>query len=363
MYMSEDYNSPQSPYWCMKTFAALCLSARHRFWTAPESQYPATTTIRSHVRVVNGSQQILCNHPAGNHHFLLSPGQFVAWPMKATQAKYCKFAYSSAFGFSVPTGPLIQQLAPDSALFISRDGGETWATKWRCSPVRFAETRLVLQSGAASSFLPVPSATVRWEPWGDGQVQVETTLIPPTNRWPDWHLRVHRIKARASQPPLRSLRIVEGGFAVPGRRKRNGLALGALQEVPLTAALGTAEGVIEEESSALILSHTGASGVRFSVMQPPTEFITTNGVALKPDSNTNLVCQGTLIPIARVDCVLNRTPEVFELTLIQKVFAIVKVASNGYGSKQQAGCFKARWEDIPYIQGEDNVKAEVLFSL
>ncbi|KAK2033981.1 hypothetical protein LX32DRAFT_700635 [Colletotrichum zoysiae] len=41
------------------------------------------------------------------------------------QAKYCKFAYSSAFAFSVPTGPLIQQMAPDNTPSLSRDYGET----------------------------------------------------------------------------------------------------------------------------------------------------------------------------------------------------------------------------------------------
>ncbi|KAF6819067.1 vitamin H transporter, partial [Colletotrichum musicola] len=113
MYMSEDYNSPQSPYWCLKTLVAVGLAEDDAFWTAEEAPFPEIPASDS-VAVAAGPEQILCNRPEGNHHFLLSPGQFVGWPMKATQAKYSKFAYSSAFGFSVPTGPLIQQLAPDS---------------------------------------------------------------------------------------------------------------------------------------------------------------------------------------------------------------------------------------------------------
>ncbi|KAL3296263.1 vitamin H transporter [Colletotrichum asianum] len=129
-FMCEDYNSPQSPYWCLKTLIAVGLSENDSVWTEDESSYPESAPSAS-VAVVRAPEQILCNHPSSNHHFLLSPGQFVAWPMKANQAKYCKFAYSSAFAFSVPTGPLIQQIAPDNALALSKDGGETWAVKWK----------------------------------------------------------------------------------------------------------------------------------------------------------------------------------------------------------------------------------------
>jgi len=48
--------------------------------------------------------------------------------MGSDQAKYGKFAYSSSFGFSVPTGPLrIAQQAPDSTLALSDDSEqERW---------------------------------------------------------------------------------------------------------------------------------------------------------------------------------------------------------------------------------------------
>src|SRR5687767_2641525 len=134
MYMSEDYNSPQSPYWCLKTLIVVGLSESDSFWTSEEESYPDRS---SDCTLLPAPEQILCNHPQGNHHFMLTPGQFVGWPMKASQAKYCKFAYSSAFAFSVPTGPLIQQLAPDNSLYLSRDGRETWMTKWKCETVRF----------------------------------------------------------------------------------------------------------------------------------------------------------------------------------------------------------------------------------
>lgn len=154
MYMSEDYSSPQSVYWSLKSLIVISLSESDDFWMSEELEYPvlASSKEMAHqhnfkallpgVELLKEPRQILCNHPYGQHHFLLSPGQFVAWPMKATQAKYCKFAYSSAFGFSVPTGPLIQQLAPDNTLAVSRDGTETWAVKWKCAEPVFSFARI-----------------------------------------------------------------------------------------------------------------------------------------------------------------------------------------------------------------------------
>ncbi|KAF3044369.1 hypothetical protein E8E12_009757 [Didymella heteroderae] len=109
-YMCEDYNSPQSVYWAFKSFLALGLPYDHPFWTAEEKPLPRDDILATPVEP---SMHIVCN--TGNHHYLLSSGQFCPWPLKATEAKYGKSAYSSHFGFSVPTGPLIQQMAPDNA--------------------------------------------------------------------------------------------------------------------------------------------------------------------------------------------------------------------------------------------------------
>ena len=125
MFMCEDYNSPQSVYWCMKSFVAIALPDDHDFWTAKEQQLPADAIPLS--RVVRVPMQIVCH--TGSHHFMLSSGQFCPWPLKATEAKYGKFAYSSHFGLSVPTGSLIQQMAPDSTLALSVDGGDSWKVR------------------------------------------------------------------------------------------------------------------------------------------------------------------------------------------------------------------------------------------
>lgn len=328
--MAEDYNSPQSVYWCLKTLIAVALRDDDAFWTAEEEPYPAFFDERPAVRLVPTPQQILCNHPAGRHHFLLSPAQFVAWPMKATQAKYCKFAYSSAFPFSVPTGPLIQQLAPDNTLALSRDGRESWALKWKhCRAASFPAFSAFSESGDRELGT---AAAVRWYPWGDQAVQVDTTLVPPTNAWPDWHVRVHRIRVNKAVPMLHA---IEGGFAGPGRRSTDGGNIDILPVQPTRLVLGENEEVLlgdgdgDGASSVVVLSYAGAVGVAIDepVLFAPAESPTVKArcAHLKPDSNTSLAYQRSLIPTAYHDVTDRLTGELAagtELVLVTKVFAI-----------------------------------------
>lgn len=327
MYLSEDYNSPQSPYWCLKSLIVAGLAEDSGFWNSKEEPYPEFTPSHS---LVTAPEQILCNHPEGNHHFMLSPGQFVGWQMKANQAKYCKFAYSSAFAFSVPTGPLIQQIAPDNTLALSRDGRETWAVKWKCEEVRFSSVDIPGGS-------PVTTASAKWYPWGDRAVSVDTTLIPPTDGWPDWHIRVHRIRTHRH---LQTLHTAEGGFSILGRRKSDGRNLPTLKEIPDDLKLGV-EGMVESGNSTLILSAAGVSGV---VADSTSRGIAVS--ALKPDSNTNLACQRTLIPVAE-HATVGGIEAGTEIVLIGFYFAISTAANAGW--KEEGKTLKSRWLDRPTV--------------
>ncbi|KAK1982736.1 hypothetical protein LZ30DRAFT_655067 [Colletotrichum cereale] len=347
MYLSEDYNSPQSPYWCLKTLIAVGLADDDAFWTTEEEPYPQPPMADT-VALVSAPQQIVCNHSAGNHHFLLSPGQFVAWPMKANQAKYCKFAYSSAFTFSVPTGPLIQQMAPDNTLALSRDGGETWAVKWKSEQVQFMPVYVLGQSGTEE----VQAANARWYPWGDKAVSVDTTLIPPTERWPDWHVRIHRVKMNEKS---KTLHTVEGGFAISGRRKVDGTPLPILKAIPPNSTLGSTEGVIQDKQSTLVLSSAGASGVVTTKL--PNHQATSESFPLKPDSNTNLACPRTLIPVAS-HSVLGGLDAGVELTFVESIFALSATANGGWSETGQS--LAERWLDSPVVHfgtNQDHVRA------
>ncbi|KAM0350861.1 hypothetical protein ACHAP4_009767 [Fusarium culmorum] len=335
MFMAEDYNSPQSVYWCLKTLIAVGLADDDGFWAAGKSEYPA---FDPPTQTIAAPQQILCNHPLGNHHFMLSPSQFVAWPMKANQAKYCKFAYSSAFGFSVPTGPLIQQIAPDNQLALSRDGGETWAVKWKCDAATFGNLRTKLHNG---SHADVTIASVRWYPWGDRAVAVDTILVPPTDQWPDWHIRMHRIRCNKSIP---SLHTIEGGFAIYGRKAADGMSLPTIETLD-DATPGKSEGIYSDNFSTLISSEDGCSGISIEALldlsKTPTE-----SYALKPDSNTNIVSQRTLIPAAAVSFSGRLEPQQ-EILIQTSVFAISSKANGGISCDES--CLRDRWLNRPAI--------------
>ncbi|CZR54606.1 uncharacterized protein PAC_04490 [Phialocephala subalpina] len=348
MYMSEDYNSPQSPYWCMKTFCMLALPEDHPFWSTTEESLPSSFTDKDptednlQVTAMQYPKQIVVN--SGNHHFLLSSGQYCGWPLKATQSKYSKLAYSSSFGCSVPTGPLIQQLAPDSTLAISDDDGESWKVRWKSEETTFGSAVLNGEK--------IPTLINTWSPSKSSPISVQTTLIPSTTRWPDYHIRIHRI----TFPSQTKLCAIEGGFAILGRAL-DGSALKTMEWSSDGDEYG--EGIIEDDdsvlndASSLIVSKAGASGVRSIPLRVSDggneEGGRGKGVVLKPDSNTNLMCQRTLIPTIQQE-ILGLNKEGVdgdgkgkgEKTIVTAIFAIG-------GNKLPTLEICKRWYDVPQI--------------
>lgn len=303
MYMSEDYNSPQSPYWCMKTFCLLALPESHPFWQVKEERHPlylnnAPGLSKVEINLLKEPRHILVD--SGNHHFLLSGGQYCGWPIKATHAKYSKFAYSSSFAFSVPTGPLIEQLAPDSTLALSGGGCESWKMRWKSDETIFGLIKVKARDEEASNKSyeeEIQTMTSKWE--ASKYVSVETTLIPPSKRWPDWHIRVHRLTLSPSfSGPLH---ICEGGFAIFGQSMAKPTEPRSLILSPLGRSCAQSvntklEGIHEDASSAIIVSSKGASGIVHLDINGKAYAEYTKGHILKPDSNTNLIEQRTLIP-------------------------------------------------------------------
>jgi len=317
MYMSEDYNSPQSVYWCLKTFSVLALSASHSFWTCEELPDPLSTQAQDvaeekgqsplleRIAVVEPAMQIICS--TKQHHFFLSAGQFTKKTHKAREAKYSKFAYSSAFAFSVPTGSLLPQLAPDSTLSVSDDGGETWRVRWEPLEARIQDMASSFEADGAAVTISRPCLRSAWRPWRNSSLKIETTLVPSLDRWPGWHIRVHEVAGSH----LQTIQCVDAGFAISRLSKKGGnlpvlntnLSLNtgsAAEEVDNVAG----EGLWQEEAACLVLSDAGASGIcdlTGQIKQPsPRDRGTGNhaskGLMLNPDANTNLIAQRTLIP-------------------------------------------------------------------
>ena len=177
MYLAEDYNSPQSVYWCLKSFLVLGLDDTNAFWQAEELGHPRTRKdiMRldnkvGDIKVLWPPRQILCN--TREHTFLLSSEQSTTKRFKAREAKYGKLAYSSAFGFSVPCGPSLEQIAPDSTLLVSLGLEEDdWKVRWSPYDV---ETGEVYMKECGET---VPILMSRWKPWKRLNVVIETLLV------------------------------------------------------------------------------------------------------------------------------------------------------------------------------------------
>ncbi|MEG5636917.1 DUF2264 domain-containing protein [Enterobacter bugandensis] len=180
--MCEDYNSPGSPYWALKSYLILALPETHPFWQAEEQPLPAL----AEKHVIPHAQQILMHSTNSQHVTMLTAGQLELNNYVNTEAKYTKFAYSSRFGFTIERGRFgLKHAACDSMLLLA-DGDNYFRGRRECDAVRVDENYIYS----------------RWSPWHD--VHIETWQIP----FGEWHLRLHRINS------ARTLQTAEGGFAV-----------------------------------------------------------------------------------------------------------------------------------------------------
>jgi len=180
--MCEDYNSPGSPYWALKTYLILALPEAHPFWQADEQPLPAL----AEKHVIPHARQILVHAETSQHVTMLVAGQLELNNYVNTEAKYTKFAYSSRFGFTIERGRFgLKHAACDSMLLLA-EGDDYFRGRRECEDVRVDENYIYS----------------RWSPWHD--VHIDTWQVP----FGEWHLRLHRINS------ARNLQTAEGGFAV-----------------------------------------------------------------------------------------------------------------------------------------------------
>ena len=294
-FLSENYNSPGSPYWFMLSFIVLACPENHPFWQAKEEPYPAKSI--SSVAVLREPQHIMCRK--GGHTFLLSSGQQCHYPMRAAESKYGKFAYSSAFNYSVPTGGyFVEAVGGDNMIALSDDEGETWKVRRKVVDVRIGD-----RDG-----LPVLISS--WQPWGD--VNVETILVPPGADGPNWHLRAHRIKTR------RKLILSEGAFALNGEREADGRMLALLSDKN-----DNSEGRLHGANQALAVSNSGAVGI----VELRDERM---GEVIDEDANSNLLASRSVLPT-----LTSKLEENTSTIYVTGVFALPSSASSWRESWQE----------------------------
>lgn len=211
---------------------------------------------------------------------LLSSGQACSYPMKGTHAKYGGFAYSSAYGYSVPPGLFsLEQYALASQLGLSDDGGEYWKTRRLCeyAGIEDREGNPVLVS--------------IWKPFPD--VTIRTILVPPEEKTPNWHLRIHHIKS------AREVMTADGSFAICNVNTTNGRYLGPYDEGKYEGTspkiignydLNTPDGWTSGKLGAFAVSK-GAVGIK---ALDPTEG--RQAMLVNADPNSNLIESRSTIP-------------------------------------------------------------------
>ena len=250
---AEGYNAPGSPYWAMKVFAVLALPEDHPFWTAEEAPFESPEALldreaRQLVTRTDDGQVIA--YTAGNH----------AYEHAHEDEKYEKFAYSTAFAFSVvKEAGALKKGAYDSMLALRRPNG-LWHTR----------------SGFESFELSETETLCAWKPM-EG-VHVRTRIVPCSR----WHVRCHDIDAEF---PLEA---AEGAFAVPSEAP----GPRPCESVPTRTA--------EAMDSALAHGPLGSTGV-YAVAGYE------RGEVIRPEPNTNLMFPRTLIPTLHASIGSGRT--------------------------------------------------------
>jgi hypothetical protein len=246
--MAEQYNSPGSPYWALKFFLPLALPDSHPFWQAEELPLPELATVKPQPQ----PGMLLCSDPERRHIFALSGKQYNHWARHG-EAKYAKFAYSTAFGFSVSGGSYgLESGGYDNVLALSEDDRH------------YRVREEVIESGLDGNLL-----YSRWQPWHD--VEIETWLTPVL----PWYVRIHRLQTS------RLLYSTEGGFAV---------------SVSGNIRYDSPTNVIIQAGAALATYSTGWSGLR---ELNPGDVPNRNGHIYFPHPNTNLLAPRTAIPVLR----------------------------------------------------------------
>lgn len=243
-FMSEAYNSSQSPYWALKMSFALMLPESHPFWQAKEEplDFAKLGTPLSDGLSIQKTPGAVISHDAGHTVMLVSGPRRLN--MRHIFEKYGKFAYSTRYGFSVESDAREFLKGVFDSMIGFSDDNMHFRVRHSCDDVR-------MRGGAIYS---------KWHPWDD--VDVETFLIPKGA----WHIRAHRIKSP------RKLYTIEGGFAIPRPRYKN-------ETVSITDTSVTVEGVRDIS----IVADLGSTVAR----KPRSH---------APDGNTNIMFPNTVVP-------------------------------------------------------------------
>ncbi len=178
--MSEEYNSPASPYWAFKAFLPLALPDSHPFWTAGEAAAPALDK----PLALRGASMLV---QRAVDDVIALPAAPVRLDVRNGRDKYGKFAYSSRFGLCVESERWISEgFAGDNMLAVSSDGAV------------FAMRGAIDAARMGDDFIET-----HWSPMKGVSIRTLQAFIR------EWELRVHEL---TTDVPLQA---IETGHCVP----------------------------------------------------------------------------------------------------------------------------------------------------
>lgn len=184
--MSEQYNAPGSPYWCMKAFALLALPEAHPFWEMEAAPLPVMDAQRV---ISNGSMLV---QRLGRDVYAYVRGRSLPHHHVHMEEKYSKFVYSTRFAFSVPRSlRTLEEAAPDGVLAVEYGG-------------------MIHTKGITGrSYIEKNEVYMEWSPCEGVDIITRIVLLPKGHR------RVHKISSRFT------CKAFDCGFAIPyGRETR-----------------------------------------------------------------------------------------------------------------------------------------------
>lgn len=162
---------------------------------------------------------------------------------------------------------------------------------------------------------------------------MRTTPIPPSDSWPDRHIRIHRISDKSPKyAQSKNLTLVEGGFAIQVKRPRELFILERNDWIHASEQ----GGILDASAGSLVLSPVGASGLK-----SPIATDTRERKSLKLDPMTNLLEPRTILPS------IKQTLQVSSEDEVVTAVAVFGIAVEGKHLARQDLC--RRWNNPPSL--------------
>ncbi|KAK9380780.1 uncharacterized protein V2V93DRAFT_237904 [Kockiozyma suomiensis] len=304
LFMSEEYNSANSPYWAFKSMLALAIPSDSPFWTAEEPEKISKPFLVPSPH----AGQLYVNDKYG-HTYALSAKQHADW-FRNQKAKYCKFVYSTHFGFSMPqSAEGLAHFAADCHLAITSD--EQLYTAPGIT-TEFGMGEIAGQMAVWGFYAPVLN----------NKVSVFAWMIAPETAASAYHTRIIKVVNSGSV----DITVSDGGFSVSAERADRRV---------IRSAEATAAGEFKAAGNDWALCkalNSGISGLRAGLSDGLV-----GGKAQNSDPNSNIVFSRAIFPSLSYNVAAGGTT-----WIVDYVFAIP-----GGAEVARSGEWVELWEKIP----------------